>query len=75
MEEEMSEIRGLILFIIGYIIGKLIFKYQNIKRGRNKMSVIEVLVLTAVGALIGNIVGEILANSYLKYIKRKKKKQ
>lgn len=38
------------------------------------MSVIEVLVLTAVGSLIGNIVGEILASSYLKYIKRKKKK-
>ena len=38
------------------------------------MSVIEVLVLTAVGSLIGNIVGEILISSYLKYIKRKKKK-
>lgn len=38
------------------------------------MSVIEVLVLTAVGALIGNIVGEILANLYLKYIKRKDRK-
>lgn len=38
------------------------------------MSVIEVLVLTAVGALIGNIVGEILASLYLKYIKRKDRK-
>jgi len=37
------------------------------------MSVIEVLVLTAVGALIGNIVGEILAGLCLKYIKHKKK--
>lgn len=37
------------------------------------MSVIEVLVLTAVGALIGNIVGEILAGLYLKYIKRKRR--
>ena len=38
------------------------------------MSVIEVLVLTAVGALIGNIIGEILAGLYLKYIKRKDRK-
>lgn len=38
------------------------------------MSVIEVLVLTGIGALIGNIVGEILASSHLKYIKHKKKK-
>ena len=38
------------------------------------MNVIEVLVLTAIGALIGNIVGEILASLYLKNIKRKKKK-
>lgn len=38
------------------------------------MNVIEVLVLTAIGALIGNIVDEILASLYLKYIKRKKKK-
>lgn len=38
------------------------------------MNVIEVLVLTAIGALIGNVVGEILASLYLKYIKRKKKK-
>ena len=38
------------------------------------MSVIEVLVLTAVGALIGNIVGEILTGLYLKYIKRKNRK-
>lgn len=38
------------------------------------MSVIEVLVLTGIGALIGNIVGEILASLYLKYIKCKKKK-
>lgn len=38
------------------------------------MSVIEVLVLTAIGALIGNIVGEILNGLYLKYMKRKKKK-
>lgn len=38
------------------------------------MSVIEVLVLTGIGALIGNIVGGILASLYLKYIKRKKKK-
>ena len=28
------------------------------------MNVIEVLVLTAIGALIGNIVGEILASLY-----------
>ena len=38
------------------------------------MSVIEVLVLTAVGALIGNIIGEILSGLYFKYIKSKKKK-
>lgn len=38
------------------------------------MSVIEVLVLTSIGAYIGNIVGEILASLYLKYIKHKKKK-
>ena len=37
------------------------------------MSVIEVLVLTGIGALIGNIVGEILVGLYLKYMKRKKK--
>lgn len=67
----MAEARGLIFFIVGYIIGKLIFKYQK----ENKMSVIEVLVLTGIGALIGNIVGEILASLYLKYIKCKKKKQ
>lgn len=38
------------------------------------MSVIEVLVLTGIGALIGNIVCEILAGLYLEYMKRKKKK-
>lgn len=38
------------------------------------MSVIEVLVLTGIGALIGNIVGEILVSLYLEYMKRKKKK-
>lgn len=38
------------------------------------MSVIEVLVLTGIGALIGNVVGEILAGLYLEYMKRKKKK-
>lgn len=38
------------------------------------MSVIEVLVLTGIGALIGNIVGEILVGLYLEYMKRKKKK-
>lgn len=38
------------------------------------MSVIEVLVLTAIGALIGNIVTEILAGLYLKYMKRKNRK-
>lgn len=67
----MTEVRGLIFFAVGLIIGKLIFKYQK----ENNMSVIEVLVLTGIGALIGNIVGEILAGLYLKYIKRKKKKQ
>ena len=67
----MTEVRGLIFFAVGLIIGKLIFKYQK----ENKMSVIEVLVLTGIGALMGNIVGEILAGLYLKYIKRKKKKQ
>lgn len=67
----MTEVRGLIFFAVGLIIGKLIFKYQK----ENKMSVIEVLVLTGIGALMGNIVGEILASLYLKYIKRKKKKQ
>lgn len=67
----MTEVRGLIFFAVGLIIGKLIFKYQK----ENKMSVIEVLVLTGIGALIGNIVGGILAGLYLKYIKRKKKKQ
>lgn len=67
----MTEVRGLIFFAVGLIIGKLIFKYQK----ENKMSVIEVLVLTGIGALIGNIVAEILASSYLKYIKHKKKKQ
>ena len=67
----MTEVRGLIFFAVGLIIGKLIFKYQK----ENKMSVIEVLVLTGIGALMGNIVGEILASLYLKYIKRKNKKQ
>ena len=67
----MTEVRGLIFFVVGLIIGKLIFKYQK----ENKMSVIEVLVLTAIGALMGNIVGEILTDLYLKYIKCKKKKQ
>ena len=61
----MTEVRGLIFFITGYIIGIL---------KEDKMSVVEVLVLTAVGALIGNIVGEILVSLYLKYIKHKKKK-
>lgn len=38
------------------------------------MSVIEVLVLTTVGAFAGNIIGEVLAALFLKYVKRKDKK-
>ncbi len=38
------------------------------------MSVIEVLVLTGIGCLVENIVGNILAGLYLECTKHKKKK-